>query len=484
MKTTELLKNLEVIIASPNGLANIQSLILDLAFSGALLEGEIGKPELWQELTLEKACDYIQRGKSPSYASLGKCLVVSQKSVHWSGFKPEYARYIEDATIKKYSADRFLKLGDLLWNSTGTGTVGRTTIFIPEEDTIDYVADSHVTVLRSSLIESRFLHYWTRSPKVQNKVLGLTTGSTNQQELNLSTIKSLVISFPSKSHQILLANHIEGLMGLCEELNTLIKKTTILTSLVRKSAVDAVSTAKTSKELQNAWERIQNNWDVIAGTPESISSLRQLLIDLAIHGQLFGRNEIGNHSYPVDWSVSDFKSICDIEGGSQPSKSVFVSEPREGYVQLFQIRDLGNNPIPVYIPTSLARSTSIEGEVLVGRYGASVGKIFKAKSGAYNVALVKFIFPKEKLNSDFIYWFLKSSRSQSLFTGMSRSAQAGFNKRDLGPLLIPIPARGEQERIVERLNSLMGICDELEQTLIGHSALAEKFAQSVVAAST
>jgi type I restriction enzyme S subunit len=92
---------------------------------------------------------------------------------------------------------------------------------------------------------------------------------------------------------------------------------------------------------------------------------------------------------------------------------------------------------------------------------------------------VKFIYPKEKLDSEFVYWFLKSSRSQALFTGMSRSAQAGFNKRDLAPLLIPIPSKAEQQEIIERLNSLMKICDQLESSFLNAYELAGKFARSV-----
>ncbi len=215
-------------------------------------------------------------------------------------------------------------------------------------------------------------------------------------------------------------------------------------------------------ELEKALNRIGENWQLFASAPDSLNLMRQLIIDAGIHGQLFGKTELGTHGYPANWEVSDFKSICDIEGGNQPPKSVFVSEERPDYVQLFQIRDLGLNPIPVFIPKKLARSTSVEGEILVGRYGASVGKIFKARTGAYNVALVKFIFPKDKLISDFVYWFLKSSRSQALFTGMSRSAQAGFNKRDLAPLLIPIPEKEEQTRIVKLIQDSIDKCDALE----------------------
>lgn len=342
---------------------------------------------------------------------------------------------------------------------------------------------TEIHVVRPIIVDPRFIQLFWKSPFFVMNGIPKMTGTAGQKRLPTDYFKNFPFPLPPIQEQQRIAERVQQLLTNCDELEINLISQANLSLQARKSAVDAISTAKTPKDLQIAWERIQNNWDVITGTPESITSLRQLLIDLAIQGQLFGRTEIGTHGYPVNWSINNFGSICDIEGGSQPPKSVFISEPREGYVQLFQIRDLGKNPIPVYIPTSLARSTSVEGEILIGRYGASVGKIFKAKTGAYNVALVKFIFPKDELNSDFIYWFLKSSRSQSLFTGMSRSAQAGFNKRDLSPLLIPIPTKDEQEEIVVKLNSLMAICDELDKSLISSNVFAEKFAQSAVAAS-
>jgi type I restriction enzyme S subunit len=64
--------------------------------------------------------------------------------------------------------------------------------------------------------------------------------------------------------------------------------------------------------------------------------------------------------------------------GNQPPKSQSIDEPRKGYVRLLQIRDLGERLVPVCIPFAFARSLRKEGEILIGRYGASVGKVFWA----------------------------------------------------------------------------------------------------------
>ena len=60
--------------------------------------------------------------------------------------------FAEKGTISKYTNEHFIQLGDILINSTGTGTVGRTGIVKMDLFKIyqHFVADSHVTVVRSN----------------------------------------------------------------------------------------------------------------------------------------------------------------------------------------------------------------------------------------------------------------------------------------------------------------------------------------------
>ena len=157
---------------------------------------------------------------------------------------------------------------------------------------------------------------------------------------------------------------------------------------------------------------------------------------------------------PDNWCWVRHNSLFEIFGGSQPPKSKFSAEPKDGYIRLYQIRDYGPNPVPVYIPIETAHKTTQKGDILLARYGASLGKVFWAEDGAYNVAMAKVekLFVGSHICNEYLYVFYKSYLYQNLVLNNSRSAQAGFNKEDLESLFFPVPPFSEQERIVEALS--------------------------------
>lgn len=214
-------------------------------------------------------------------------------------------------------------------------------------------------------------------------------------------------------------------------------------------------------------------FDRVSDPPDAISRFRHLILDLAVRGKLVEQvetredfhndyiNEPTSEELPANWRLLNFGKFCDIQGGNQPPKSQFLDEPRSGYVRLFQIRDLGESPVPTYIPEGSTNRFCRRGEILIGRYGASVGKIFWAQDGAYNVALAKFIYPQTAFVPQFAFLILKSSFFQAKLTGATRSAQAGFNKGDLADIDFPLPPLAEQHRIVAKVDELMALCDRL-----------------------
>ena len=132
--------------------------------------------------------------------------------------------------------------------------------------------------------------------------------------------------------------------------------------------------------------------------------------------------------------------LMDYAGGSQPPASEFIFEEREGYVRFVQIRDYDNDSHITYIPVSSRNKLCEEHDIMIARYGASLGRICAGINGAYNVALAK-VFPKQPHYREFLRCYLSS---RTFYEGINnrggRSAQAGFNQSDINSFLLAVPS--------------------------------------------
>ncbi|MEZ8258142.1 restriction endonuclease subunit S [Vibrio cyclitrophicus] len=186
---------------------------------------------------------------------------------------------------------------------------------------------------------------------------------------------------------------------------------------------------------------------------------------------------------PKGWITTKFTKIFDVNGGTQPPKKEFISEPKDGYLRLLQIRDFGKKPVPTYIPDNGKRRICTKDDILIGRYGASVGRICTGMEGAYNVALARVDRPNG-IDKDYLKYFLKSDLFQYPLTLLSRSAQNGFNKTDLSTFDFAIAPLNEQIRIANKLDSILANVDKAQARLDKIPAILKRFRQSVLAAAT
>ena len=174
-------------------------------------------PANWAWVRLDDICSFIHRGKSPKYSLIKKYPVVAQKCNQWSGFSLEKAKFVEPQSISSYKEEYLLQDEDLMWNSTGLGTLGRMAIYYKKLNPYELaVADSHVTVIRpyKQYVVSEYLYYYFASNTVQSVIEDKSDGSTKQKELSTKTVKSYLVPLPPMEEQKRIVEKVEELTQL------------------------------------------------------------------------------------------------------------------------------------------------------------------------------------------------------------------------------------------------------------------------------
>ena len=329
-----------------------------------------------------------------------------------------------------------------------------------------YATEHAVVVNGFGIIPSLFIYYFFTALNLNQYAT-----ATAQPGLAVSNIVEVFIPLPPLPEQLRIVSKIEKLLPLVKtyeqaqnglnELNASLNeqlRKSILQEAIQGKLVPQIAEEGTAEKLLT--EISEEKERLIKEGKLKKSALTDSIIFKGDDNKYFEKiGEIEKDitdeipfEIPDSWAWIRHNDLFDISGGSQPPKSIFQTQEKEGYIRLFQIRDYGPNPQPVHIPLSTASKISQKGDILLARYGASLGKVFYAEYGAYNVALAKVIplYESPLIFQKYIFLYYCSSIYQNEIVNRSRCAQAGFNKEDLNSLLFPLPPLAEQYRIVEK----------------------------------
>jgi type I restriction enzyme S subunit len=160
-----------------------------------------------------------------------------------------------------------------------------------------------------------------------------------------------------------------------------------------------------------------------------------------------------------EWVIEPFEKVCNLVGGSQPSKDDFIYEPKNGYIRLIQVRDYRTSKFITYIPKEKARRFCSKNDIMIGRYGPPIFGIFKGLEGAYNVALMKAEVNNKLCDSEYFYWFLKTNKLRQFVEKSSKRAagQDGIRKELLDKYPVPFPRSIEKQKSIVRKIEMLTI---------------------------
>jgi type I restriction enzyme S subunit len=492
--------NFETIADAPDGISRLRDLILDLAVRGKLVqqvvsdqpstldscEGSFDIPTSWRWAPLSLVAGDL--GQEVPKTKFHYIDVGSINSV--IGCISDDAAILESSKAPS-RARKKVGLGTVLYSTVRPYL--RNIAIIDREFQPKAIASTAFAVLHpNECIESKFLFVCVRSPYftrfVESKQKGVAYPA-----INASDLKEALIPLPPFDEQKRIVAKVDELMALCDELETAQNQRDSIRTAARRSAIDSISTATTPDELNAAWKRISDNWLNIADTPESISSLRSLILGLAVRGKLVPQiaNEKlleavtvnGKFELPNSWNWVKISTVTEFVNGFAFKSEEYcengIGIVRMSDLKLGQIAVQGMKRVPEKYRTILDENLRVSpGDLVIGMSG-SIGKpCFNLTDETFllNQRVGKFV--PHSVDKNYLAIVLQTLENS--FLEMSAgSGIKNLSTKQIKDAELPLPPALEQKRIVSKVDELMSLCDQLENSLIKRDELAKKIAGSL-----
>ena len=326
--------------------------------------------------------------------------------------------YVPDEYYNALSENKKAKRGDILYSVVGS--FGKP-VYISEDK--KFVFQRHIAILKPNPeINSKFLYYIMLNPSFYNMVEKLAIGCS-QKTVTLDTLRNIEIELPPLEKQIDIIS--------------------VLSKIDNKISVNN----KINDNLQQQAKLLYDYWFTQFDFPDENGKPYR-----SAGGKMVW-NEIMKRYIPSGWRVVPFLEVANWESNSQPPKSEFIYEPKDGYIRFIQNRDYDSDTHKTYIPFAKNLSIVNRYDILMDKYG-DAGAVRYGIEGAFNVALGKINvndinhreYIRSFLESDGIYNFLHNS--------CMASTRASLNESNLAMLNIAIPDKqvvSEYERLLHKI---------------------------------
>lgn len=450
MDTKTFFENFETIANAPGGIARLRELILNLAVRGKLVPQRIGEksisvtaadgkyeiPNSWKWVKISTVSDFVNgfAFKSEEYIEDGIGIVrmsdLKLGQIATQGMKRVPSKYL---TI--LDENLHISPGDLVIGMSGS--IGKPCFNFTNET---FLLNQRVGKFVPHSVEKKYLAIVLQT--LENSFLEMSAGS-GIKNLSTKQIKDAELPLPPQNEQKRIAAKVDELMALCDQLEATQQQRDSLRTSARTSAIDAISTASTAEELGAAWKRINQNWTTFADTPDSISSLRSLILDLAVCGRLLPK--------ATNWKTCTLGEITKIRTGKLDANA---SSP-DGEFPFFTC---AKDPLKI---SSFSYDTEC---VLLAGNGNFDVNYYSGKFDAYQRTYIIEARNQDELFVPYLYRFMQGHSRKLLeqsIGGVIKYIKIGF----LTHADFELPSLPEQKKIVAKVDELMTLCDELENHL-------------------
>ena len=345
------------------------------------------------------------------------------------------------------------------------------------------------------------------APEIEAKAPGTTF-----KEVSGKTVAGVPFPLPPLAEQHRIVTKVDELMALCDQLQATrtereaTRNRLATASLARLSAPDPAPGT-----FQNHAAFALENLTSLTTRPSHIKALRQTILSLAIRGKLVAQNptdepasallerialekarlaktgeikkerrhqltneDQGDFQIPPSWSWCRLGSLSKIVTSGSRDWAKYYSNKGAVFVRMGNLskdhyRLRLDNIQRVNAPSDGegTRTRLKAGDLLISITGdvGMLGFIPENFGEAYINQHTAMVRPMDEVKGRYLPELLRSPFAQQQFNAPQRGIKNSFRLTDITEFLVPLPPLAEQYRIVAKIDELMALCDQLEESL-------------------
>ena len=382
-----------------------------------------------------------------------------------------------------------------------------------------------------------YVYLFLRSPYFTVEGEKSMTGTAGQKRLPTEYFATRALPFPPIGEQSRIVAKVDELMALCDKLDAQQQARRKLQNFLRQSTLQAVASATSPHELQTTWTRLAGNFGRLFHAPQDVVAFKGVILDLATSGELLsiahrhvstGADLLESIAAKrIEWSKeSDGKVQKEASAMLKKLRTQQVAIPEANlpehwvWASLLQVSQViidCDHKTPVYSESGihLIRTTDIrDGEMRLDatkkvssenhaarskRLTPRDGDIFFTREAPMGEAAIvpngQIVCLGQRLMLVRLFhdhfsnrYLIYAIRSPSFQTRVQASAIGmtvkHINVGDVENLMLPVPPRAEQDRIIDIVDELFRMCDHYANQLSRKQRFAANLATSSVSSLT
>ncbi|MEZ8639200.1 restriction endonuclease subunit S [Vibrio splendidus] len=396
------------------------------------------------------------------------------------------------------------------------GTLGRATIVDTTEPFSLFVSVGLLKFFNEYLL-SDYLHKVFHSPLLLKQYDEIKAGGSHTNKLNLGDIPKLWLPVAPISEQHRIVAKVDELMTLCDQLEQQTEASIEAHQVLVTTLLDTLTNSADAEELMQNWARISEHFDTLFTTEASIDQLKQTILQLAVMGKLVPQDPNDEPAAKLleriaeekaqlikDKKIKKQKALPPIAEDEKPfelpngwewcrvgdlslsSESGWspkcLDTPREtgkwGVLKVSAVTwGIYNPDENKELPSALEPREQIEvkaGDFLISRANTAelVAKAVIVPSDSpeklmMSDKIIRFRF-SETLEANYINLFNNSGFARDYYAevaGGTSSSMKNVSRVQINNLVVALPPKEEQNKIVCKVAAFFTLCDQLKVQL-------------------